>query len=225
VSLPWNKSHQVHLGDAVLDQAAPALMAELSGSLGRKASVQLVLADTHFHFDLVHGDYRSSSDRHLQAIASACVAEILGDDNVDRLVRWCLQPDRQHLLICAMASKDIALLDESAAHHTLCLRSLQSEFCTQWNAHANALPDGSGVFAVASASHVVLALVQRGSITALSSGAWPDNNALDVRADQLLSGVGMDSRVHSVFVLVVDPGMEDRASQRWSVVSATRGQT
>jgi hypothetical protein len=208
------------MGDAALNQAAPALMAELSKSLGRKAALQLVLADTHFHFDLVQGDYRGSSDRHLQAISSACVTEILGDDSADRLVRWHLQPDCHHLLICALASKDIALLDEAAAQHTLRLRSLQSEFCTHWNAYANALQDGNGVFAVASIGHVVLSLVKKGSITALSSGAWADINALDDRADRLLSSVGMDSGKHPNYVLVARHGMNVKVSQRWKVVSA-----
>lgn len=223
--LPWNKSIQVYMGDVGLNEAAPALMAELSKKLSRKAALQLVLADTHFHFDLVQGDYRGSSDRHLQAIANACVTEILGDDRKERIVRWHLQPDCYHLLICALSSKDIALLEEGAAQHTLCLRSLQSEFCTHWNAYANALQDGNGVFAVASIGHVVLSLVQKGSITALSSGAWADINALDDRADRLLSSVGMHAGKHPNFVLVVSHGMNVKVSQRWTVVSATRKRT
>lgn len=223
--LPWNKSVQVHVGDAALDAVVPGLMSELSSTVGPKVALHLILADSHFHFDLVSGDYRSASDRHLESIASACVTDILGNDGVDRLVRWQLQNDRRHLLICALANKDIILLDDAASHHSLCLHSLQSEFCTQWNAHAGALPNETSIFAVASTNHVVVVLTHCGNITALSCGTYADNNALDDRVDRLLSGGGIEPSSPSTFMLVLEDSIGARASQRWAVVGAARGRT
>lgn len=221
--LPWNRALHVHMDGEALETALPGLLSDIAGDLNSSKHLHVVLADSHFYFDLVKGDYRGTSDRHLQTIASACVAEILGGAGADRLVRWQLQPDMRHMLICAMLRQEVVLLDDSAARQRLSLRSLQSEFCTQWNAHSSQLPDSVGVFVVASSSHAVVAVVQAGSITALSAGTTPDGKALEERAEQLLSSIGLDVEALTTFLLVQDRTSTLAVSQRWIAIDAARG--
>jgi hypothetical protein len=223
VLLPWNRALHVHMGGEAIEKALPGLLNDIAGDVKSRKDLHLVLADSHFHFDLVQGDYRSTSDRHLQAIASACVAEVLGDSSADRLVRWQLQPDMRHMLICAMLSQDVVLLDDGATRQRLNLRSLQSEFCTQWNAHSSLLPDSVGVFAVASFGYAVVVVEQGGSITALSAGTTPDGKALEERVEQLLSSIGLDAEALKTFLLVQDRTATLAVTQRWLAIDAARG--
>ena len=67
------------------------------------AQLDVELADSLVHLDVVAGDFAANSDRQLASVAAACVDELLGDAAKDHEIRWQLQPDGTHLLIGAVA--------------------------------------------------------------------------------------------------------------------------
>lgn len=263
MSLPWNKSLQLHIGAQTVqgtlhpawsrrevlarsshavdppamghDAASPltaidAVLSELRASApSRGARLSVVLPDARIHFDVVAGDYRDASVRQLRSIATACVAELLGDRAIGQVVRWQLQPDRHHLLICSIAPQDIESMVQAASHHGLFLASLQPEFCIQWNRHAGALPDGTGVFATTNGADAIVAYVAGGAVTALSCGPFledepgpkddlPAKSPLDSRVNRLLSSIGMDASGVPTFLLVAPSLPEHRLTSRWSLL-------
>jgi hypothetical protein len=141
-----------------------------------------------------------------------------------------LQPDLRHLLICAIAQQDVESVVQAASRHGLTLASLQPEFCVQWNRHAGALPDGSGVFAATCGAHAIVACAAHGAITALSCGPWPEDEkvpcddlpgkiSLDARVDRLLASVGLDAGHVSTYVLVAPDVSTRKVASRWTVVA------
>ncbi|MDO8251732.1 MAG: hypothetical protein Q7T78_18740 [Rhodoferax sp.] len=263
MSLPWNKSLELHIGTQAVwgtlrpawsrhkvlassshaidpsdighDAAAPltaidAVLSELRArSPSRGVRLSVVLTDARIHFDVVAGDYRDASERQLQSIATACVAELLGDMAVGQVVRWQLQPDLQHLLICSISPQDIESMVKAAARHGLSLASLQPEFCMHWNRHAVAPPDGTGVFATTNGAHAIVACVAGSAITALSCGPCfedepvpqdepPAKSPLDSRVNRLLASVGLDVSGVSTFILVARDLPGRRLASRWTVL-------
>lgn len=228
-------SHAVDQSDIGHDAAAPltaidAVLSELRASApSRGIRLSVVLTDARIHFDVVAGDYRDASDRQLKSIATACVAELLGDRAVGQVVRWQLQPDLHHLLICAIAPQDIESMVKAASRHGLSLASLQPEFCMQWNRHAGALSDGTGVFATTNGAHAIVACVADGAITALSCGPLledepvpqddlPAKSSLDSRVNRLLASIGLDASGVSTFILVAPDLPEHRLASRWTLL-------
>ena len=226
--------------DAVLLELAQA------AAIGT-AHLDVELADALVHLDAVEGDFSGQSERQLQSMAVACVTELLADATADHDVRWQLQPGGRHLLIAAIARAHIQGFVEAAARHGLRLRSIQPDFCLQWNRHAAALKPGSSVFAVASGNDAVVAHVQHGAITTISQGGgWLDRGVdagaggtevrvkrlmcglglaasttagtLDVRIARLLASVGQDEAKQSAFVLVAPETPERALSPRWTVI-------
>ena len=223
-----------------------AVLLEL-GQAGELAGAQLdvELADSLVHLDAVEGDFTGQSERQLQAMAMACVSELLADTTADYDVRWQLQPGEKHLLIGAIARAHIQAFADAATRHRLRLRSLQPDFCLQWNRHAAALKPGSSVFAVASGADAIVAHVEHGVITTISQGGWLDRSvetsaspvrvkrlmcglglepaatagALDIRVGRLLAGVGQDEATQSAFVLVAPETSESALSARWTVIN------
>jgi hypothetical protein len=214
--------------------AIEAVLSELvAPSPGQRHDLVVVLADSRVHFDVVSGDYGAASEKHLQAIANACVAEILGDAASSQIVRWQLQPDMKHLLISAMDSQDIESVAQAGDRHQLSLTSLQPDFCTKWNEYAKALPDGTGVFATVCSGHLIVAFALRGSIAALSSGSTSNDertlpydirskDAIDERVDRLLSSVGRDSNEISTFVMVAPNRAQAPKSLRWTIINPSQ---
>ena len=272
MSLPWNRSVQLHLGARTIrgslrtgwlrrtvlarasheiemsaqsfdehpphavdadprSRAIDAVLAELADSnpvRGSRLSVEV--AEELVLLDVVLGDFGGSSERQLQAIATACANELLGDAAAEQSVRWQLQPDLRHLLIGTIALQDIELLEQAASRHGLGMESLQPGFCTHWNRHADALADGSGVFSVMSKEYAVVACATRGSIIAVGSGHCPNDfdapgsdtspaSSLDARADRLLASVGLDPDSVPAFVLVAPDPQAATLSTRWTVVT------
>jgi hypothetical protein len=229
VGTPGDATSALLQGDMhamAIDKALTSLAASASLK-GARLSVEL--ADARTHFDLVEGDFGASSERQLRTIATACVAELLGDAVDSHLVRWQVQPDQGHLLICAIDSLVVEAIVDTARRHGLKLISLEPEFGAQWNRHAGTLQDGNGVFGVSCGAHATVACVARGTITALSTGAWPDSvassdrgpevrNALDVSVDRLLAGKGVDSTQVGTFVLVAPDVSARGLSPRWTVL-------
>ncbi len=197
------------------------------------------------HFDVVAGDFAGNSDRQLQAVAAACMAELLGEAAPTHEIRWQLQADGKHLLIGAIARDQLGALSEAAARHGLTLASVQPDFCLQWNRHAPALKPGAAVFAVAAGHEAVIACVADGAVAAMSSGAWlarvhrPGNSTvtvnqlmhglglepaakevlLDMRVDRLLASVGQDAASQSAFVLVAPEMAGAKVSSRWTLIN------
>jgi hypothetical protein len=230
-------------GNAQAD-AIDAVLSELGENrslLG--AWLDVDLADSLVQLDVVKGDFAGDSDRQLQSVAAACMAELLGDAAQDLEVRWQLQADGAHLLIAALAQEQLSSLIEAAARHGLHLRSVQPDFCRQWNRHAAALKPGSAVFAVAHGREAVIARVARGAIVDISSGGWLDRpdgagddvshgdrrmsgfgtdphataRLLDMRCDRLLASVGQDPAAQSAYVLVAPALSDHTVSPRWAV--------
>jgi hypothetical protein len=212
--------------------AVEAVVSELDAEASaHMARLKVVLSDSRAHYDVVTGDYRNSSDRQLQAIATSCVTEVLGERATSQIVRWQLQPDRRHLLISSIGIQDVETLVQTATRLQLHLNSLQTEFCTQWNCHSDDLPDGTGVFSVASASHFMAVYALRGSIVALTFGPFSQvdeaSNSetlicpIDERVDRLLASIGCDAKSNSTFLLVASDNSRISIASRWIVIRPT----
>ncbi len=211
-------------------EAVDAVVSEInSQASAQDARLRVVLADSRVHYDVVSGKYASVSDRQLQAIADACVNEVLGEQGAGQIVRWQLQPDMQHLLISSMDSQDIDFVSNIALRHQLSLKSLQPDFCRKWNLHASSLPNGTGVFATWCAKHLIVAYVKSGSIVTLSCGATVNSVhaaedvthvkcSLDERVDRMLSNAGESAVDVSSFILVTAADESVFASPRWTVI-------
>lgn len=209
--------------DAVLSELARA--APLRG-----ARLAVEFADAHTHLDVVAGDHSGASERQLDAMATACIAELLEDAAPGHTVRWQLQPDLRHLLICALPRREVELLAQAASRHGLHLTTLQPSFCTQWNRHAGALPGGTGVWSVACHSHAVIAWASAGAIQAIRSGPWPAQprggwpdpaggaNPLDAQVDRLLASQGLEPAQIPAFVLVAPSLPEQAVAARWTLI-------
>ena len=153
------------LVDLALDRIAKT--EPLSGS-----RVHAVLDDTLVHVDVVNGEFGGLTDAALNRIAKACVADMIGDKAADLDVRWSLQPDQQHLAICAVAIEHSTLLVETAASRRMRLTSLRSTFAVCWDRYGRHQKVKAMVFVVALGSHAVVACVVDRSIRALSAGHW-----------------------------------------------------
>jgi hypothetical protein len=171
----------------------------------RGATLTVELSDALVHLDVVAGDFVGQTDRQLQAVASACVSELLGDEANGHEVRWQLQADDRHLLICAIPQSQLATLEQAAATCGLRLESVQPDFALQWNVHARALKPGRGVFAVTMGSHVAIASVAGGVISAFSVGhlftapdrsiEGPDSQPSESASERSLAAEKLDSRI------------------------------
>ena len=212
--------------DVVLAQLAAA--APIRG-----ARLAVELADDRVHFDVVGGEFGTASNRQLRAVSTACVTELMGDEAAAQSIRWQLQHDLAHLLICAIAQTDIDSLTQAAARHGLRLASLQPDFSAAWNRHARSLPAGNGVFGVSGGGHATVVCVERGAVVAITSGAWaeepPDTDAapvtqssLDQRVDRLLASAGIDATDITAFLFVAPELATRRLSPRWAIVGRTQ---
>lgn len=208
-----------------------------------QASLQVEVADSLAHLDVVDGDFAGESQRQLETIALACVSELLGEAAREHEVRWQLLPGGHQLLIGAITRQRLRTLADTARRHRLALRSVQPDFCLQWNRHARTLAGPSAVFAVASGREAVVAQVCDGRIAHISHGAWLDAHpagtsnvrahhlmcglglepavtagVLDQRVDRLLASAGLRPEQQSAFVLVAPPLSSKAISARWSLV-------
>ena len=220
-------------GDQPFMKALTAVISELvPPTLGSGVNVRVTLADCHIHFDLVSGDYSDASDRQLDSIASACVAEILGDRATGQVIRWQLQPDMRHLLISCIDNRVVDSIIQAVSLRRMSVKSVQPYFCQHWNQHAMALKNGNGVFATTGATQLIVTYARQGTITALSYCSFGNSptqsvsddrlaDELDERVDRLIAGIGHDVDEISNYVLVASPGWEISPSSRWTVIKPT----
>jgi hypothetical protein len=180
----------------------------------RGAALRVQLADALVHLDVIEGDFAGHTDRQLHQIAGACVAELLGESAGDHEVRWQLQADDRHMLICALPRPHLSLLETAASAHDLRLDSVQPAFVRLWNVHARALARGPAVFAVSSGTDLAIAWSVDGVIRAISAGplfespspAHPAPGAAAI--DRAVAVEGLDSRIGG---LLVGFGLQDHA--------------
>lgn len=235
-----------------LSHAIDAVLVELGQTSAlRGARLEVELADSLLLLDVVAGDFAGDSERQLQSVATACVAELLGDAAPAHQIRWHLQADAKHLLIGAVAGDLLRVVSEATSRQGLRLVSVQPDFCLQWNRHAASLKPGAAVFAVACGRDALVACVADGSVAGLSSGAWLDRaepkgiampgvtrlmsglglgieaeattRLLDFRVDRLLASFGQDAASQSAFVLVAPESSRRSVSSRWTVLNREAG--
>jgi hypothetical protein len=174
-------------------RALAALLQEIASQWPLKGvRLEIELSSALLHLDVVDGDFAGHTDRQLQGIAGACVAEMLGDAVADHEVRWQLQRDDRHLVIAAISRALLSMFQECARGFEMRLARVQPQFVTEWNSFGQALKPGHGVFAVAAARDLAIAAVVDGTISAISIGP-----AVDIDADDEESPVPVVDRVYS----------------------------
>jgi hypothetical protein len=224
---------------SLLDQLAA--QAPIAGS-----TLHVELSDELLHFDVAEGEFAGLGTRTLGTFAEACMAELLGEQAGACTLRWQLQRDERHLLVCALPRHWLDAIDAAARAHKLQVAGIRPRFERQWNRHLGALRSPVSVFAVAEGAHALIACVRDGVITALSSGPWCADvgqfsdsvvdrlmagmglvgkesvTLLDLQVDRLLAGLGIDLAAPADFVLVCAGEPHVYLSQRW-VVRPARG--
>jgi hypothetical protein len=156
-------------------QAIASVLAELGEHADMQGSrLDVEIGSALLHLDVVEGDFGAQTDRHLQGVAAACVAEMLGDEADRRAARWHLQRDDRHLLIVALAQDWIDLLQAAAASAGLRLASVEPSFIARWNERGRAMKPGHGIFAVCGGGDLAIAAVADGAIAAISVGTGVD---------------------------------------------------
>ena len=219
--------------DAMVDSVLQEL--EQSASL-RGAGLTVEVDDPLVHFDVAEGDFGTQSDRQLQAIAVACMAELLGDAASDHEVRWSLQAGARQLLIAAVPRTLMAMLEAAAGVRGIRLLSVQPSLARRWNSFAPTLKAERAVFATTSGRYSVVACVVDQAIRAVSVGPWQDEGdtaqgtsaaqaalataRLDARAARLLASLGIaDGNETEHFLVTDDPAVADAAPPPWSVAA------
>jgi len=212
-------------------QAVDAVLAELGAHAGLKGlALEVTLASALLHLDVVEGDFAGQADRQLQAIAGACVAEMMDDADVHE-VRWHLQRGGRHMLIAAIPRPLLETLQAVAQRAGLRLRSVTPEFVVRWNQFGRVAERGHWVFAVSVAGDLAIATVADGALSSVSIGPGiaplgalagaahlrASAEALDARVDRLLYASGEDPATQARFVLVAPDGRGQPASKRWSL--------
>lgn len=198
---------------AVLDEL------ELASRL-RGARLVVEVADPLVQFDVAEGDFAGLGDRQLQAIALACMGELLGDAVADHEVRWSLQAGERHLAIAALPRAWIAALAAAANLRGARLASVQPAFARRWNTYIRSHVAPTAVFASASGAHAVVSCVVDRALCAVSTGPWQDGDIsmLDERADRLLASLGVEATDALAYTLVGANGAAGAAPSRWAVI-------
>jgi hypothetical protein len=222
-----------------------AALGRLLDQLDRKAhiggaSVDVEIASSLLHFDVVEGEFDAMSERQLTSLARAAVVELLGERSEDHVITWHLQQGQRHLLIVAIPNHWLQSVRKVAAAHGVTPASVRPAFNRQWNAFMARQAPADGVFAVADHDDVVIAFVQRGAITAVSCGPcyedpgrFSDSMArlmaelvlarknkfapIDLQVDRMLSGLGIDPEAPGRYLLVARGEPPARLSTRWAV--------
>ncbi|MFO1270727.1 MAG: hypothetical protein U1F50_03435 [Rubrivivax sp.] len=233
---PWDPA-------APLGEAAAEVLKSL-GASARGAVLDVEIANACVHLDVAEGDFAGHSNEQLGAVAGACVRELLGDTTAHEL-RWHLQTDERHLLICAIPRSLTEPLRGAAAEAGLRLRRVEPAFGAGWARHGAPLAQGLGVIAFSDGDYALAALARDGIVQALSSGAQPDlpenpcaplpavdrllnglgledaatPTRLDAQVARLVTGVGLEMQQIEHFVAVLEDDDPHELSSRWTVFS------
>lgn len=221
--------HSGHLEAAT--QAIDAVLDEVGGQVRLKGlRLEVAVSSALLHLDVVEGDFAGQADRQLDAIAIACVDEMMDEADVHE-VRWQLQHDARHLLIAAIPRTLLETLQGIARRTGMRLRSVAPEFVARWNQLGRIAGRGHWVFAVSVPGDLAIATVADGALSSVSIGpgiaptetlagaAAPQApaEALDRRVDRLLYAAGQDPAAQARFVLVAPGARERSASERWTL--------
>jgi hypothetical protein len=203
-----------------LGSALDTLLADIASRVNlRGAFADFELADPLVTLDVIEGEFADHTANQLQIVARACMAELLGEASTRHELRWQLQRDERHLLICALKGDTLTALVEPLQRHGMRLGSVQPRFCSVWNRQAGQIARGTAVFAVADESTASMALVDRGVIKALGHAAWIGTSvgALDAAVDRLRAGVGVDDEATRYLLSTVDALAQPPAA-RWTLL-------
>lgn len=188
-------------GFEALRLALDESLAELaSAGMIRGACADVELADTWFVFDVIEGEFADHGERELQAVATACLAEMLGAAAAGYELRWQLQADERHLLICALPRTALAVLRESLLGQGLQLRSVQPLLCAQWQRAAPELGRGIGVLVAMQGASGSIACSRAGVIGTINHVWARDPAHIDAQVDHLIAGLGLDATTRRVRV-------------------------
>ncbi|MFZ2651126.1 MAG: hypothetical protein WA210_13575 [Burkholderiaceae bacterium] len=238
---PGSAAAEPHSAISAALHGAIAELAE-KGSLAGMA-LDVVLPDTLAHFDIAQGRFGAHGEPQLRAIAAACVKELLDEQSGQYEIRFQLQSDEQHLLLCAVPIGMLNTIRAAAAQADLRIRSIEPLFARQWNRHGGALRRGLGVFAVGDDGYATIALVRHGVVQALSSGSCCDPSEeahapsadgdrlpteagvdqvvspcrLDAKVNRLLASLGVDAAELKRLV-AIDGSCFAQLSPRWTVL-------
>ena len=256
MSLPWNKTLRLHIeadamhatlhagrNDQVIAQitrvydpsALLEVLQELITDLLAKANKSrptliVTVSIDIAHFDIAEGDFSYYGEPQLDAIATGCISEVLGEGPVPMEIRWQLQPDLRHILLCALDSQLVHAVTESARLHRLELASLQPVFCHYWNKYSTPLRHAKGIFALQDSERALVCISNKGSITSLSYGPaarsdldQPANgrakSPLDLRVDRLLTSTGAHADAIDHYLLVTQGAHDLSPHPRWNVIN------
>jgi hypothetical protein len=206
-----------------LATALERVLGQLAGAAAlRGLPLDIELSDALVHLDVAPGDFAGHSEPQLGAVARACFRELLGEAIDAHALRWQLQGDERHLLMCAAPT---ALLDELtrlAVRHGLRLRTVHTQFEASWNQRSAALQAGIGIFASGHGEDAVVAFVRAGVIEALSRSSYPAEREaadaplrLDGHVARLVASLGVDATQVQRFIAVDDSATAGALSSRW----------
>ena len=156
-------------------EAIDAVLQDIAAQTPLKGvRLDVELASSLLHLDVVEGDFGALADRQLQGIADACVVEVLGDAGAEHDVRWHLQRDARHLVVVAIARAHLALLESVARSFGMRVRSVKPEFVVRWNDFGRAVKPGRCVFAVSTTGDLSIGAVVDGALASISTGPGVD---------------------------------------------------
>lgn len=227
--------------EGLLAQARTAAAGAAVAGFDRR-TLDAEIANPLAHFDVVAGDFAGQPDAALTGIAGACVQELLGARH-GRELRWQLQADERHLLVCAIDGGLLGALRSAAAAMGLRLRRIETSFGIDWNRHGRRLARGAGVFVSRGADEATSAFVRDGIVQALGACLQPDvpedpgapapgvdalcnsiglhamaaPTRLDAQVGRMVAGLGLALDDVQRFVAVTDRGAQDAMSSRWEV--------
>ena len=200
-----------------------ALQAPIDG-----AALHVELADSLLQFDVARGDFAALGERRLSILAETSMSELLGEAAGRHVLRWQLQRDERHLLVCALPIAILQSLQAAAQGPGLRLARVEASFVAHWNRRARAGLADRAVLAVAGEEHALIACVEHGSIITLwhaALGAAPAQHAaeLELQVDRLLASVGRAAVAATAMLLIDTAGAQRAWSRRWTVSGAGEG--
>ena len=153
--------------------------------------VQITLAAEFCWLDVVQGDFASMSDRVVEHIARASVAECLGDSANAHELRWQVQGDGCHMVLLAVPQVFLQALQAALLPLGLRAGGINATAVALWNWSATRGRPLNGAWAWARQGQVVMARVRRGVITSMCQ-EWLTGQAsdLDLVLKRLLGRTG-----------------------------------
>jgi hypothetical protein len=209
-------------GDAPLALLGTLLATLNAQSSLRGARAEVEIADSLVLLDVVDGDFADHGAPQLEAIATACIAELLGAGGATHEARWQLQGDERHLLIAALPRDLLAGLRDALALHGIRLHSAMPGLCCAWNRHAAQLGEGADVLALAGPGSTTIVCLEGTAIRALGRFACGANSfiaTLDAQVNRLRASMGLAAQQDGRYLLVTEGVAVPPALARWTLLA------